>query len=1083
MRTLLFKSREELLVALNAGLLPDSTLKRAADWWSDENGLFIAPSQPLERAELAPLLELGTLESDRSVPEGARRAGSWAEILTPIWVGEPDEVSGSVLFTLGNKERLIELMAELLRLGCDEQAVVQTRQGPLLKARHPPYFTLSGALRRGSGLKAFVPTGGEGGVWLEYGYFHPLVRLLKAAPNSLLIAHGDGGLRQVADDGWRELYQLLDLELGGEHQRFEPAVLTRRLRVKLELKRCAARRRPRLWVFDDDPLGELERLARSLPEQAFFALEFAAGSIGERQALLLRARPGHAEPQLSLRARGFCPHPLLPNLFLPDDRALEPPLRRDRLQSVLDVGADRISWLEPTSGTDFDVLTLELGAFHPLEDWVDYVVDGAREELRAWLGRASFSFQPILRADPEPGPALRQRRAREPREHDEPTEPEATPAKPRLKTHRKKAVPAGAAPAVAPAPRRSPLEQRAVELESEFIARCVEEHENELGELNAELRDMYLSLGRTADASLLFARALWQAGEDDEQSLSSAFAEVAAKGKPAEDVLRGLLARKHRSPDDTRAIAALGIWLGHSADLGALATELGAFMNRHGADLDVRTRWLAELALSSISGGDSLRLGRARDAIFGDLRGGLSPERDLPSFLGSFAMGAGDAELAARMKTELEEFYQYVEKTPRQRASVEAPEALTRAYQRLCFAYGFARLGEQQRAAALIASADQALDKKDPIHRFLNDAYAARARQAGAGVPLTAALPAEIVSALNQLPKFARYKVDRLREASGLLEPVERLDAVRGFQSGEVDPRGAALAALRGLPDPVELGQQLGSIVAAACGKKTPIEERARILDGSMDFLVQLPVSSASGLLEEIAGALDEVEPGYRALLLEEALMNAGLLGLDTLVHDLLERLKSVLGELEAGQALGLGRVLEGTLGTLRRVGLRHEARELLDAVAALDTGDEHGNLLMRMSVAGGLAYLGEAPAALGIVDEAFAVLAAGPPMPRRLEITKSAVSALGSVEADLRLPLFRKLAAQLPLITDSFSTNSHFCLSVVDFVESLVLGYAGTDLGHDSPGRRWLDDDEAAVRGRIHGDLRRGRGGAQSKP
>ena len=63
-------------------------------------------------------------------------------------------------------------------------------------------------------------------------------------------------------------------------------------------------------------------------------------------------------------------------------------------------------------------------------------------------------------------------------------------------------------------------------------------------------------------------------------------------------------------------------------------------------------------------------------------------------------------------------------------------------------------------------------------------------------------------------------------------------------------------------------------------------------------------------------------------------------------------------------------------------------------------------------------------------------------------------------------------LTDQLPLVTDSFNTNSHYCLSVVHFVESLVRGHAADDLVLGELGRRWLDEDEYLVRRRIHRDL-----------
>ena len=63
-------------------------------------------------------------------------------------------------------------------------------------------------------------------------------------------------------------------------------------------------------------------------------------------------------------------------------------------------------------------------------------------------------------------------------------------------------------------------------------------------------------------------------------------------------------------------------------------------------------------------------------------------------------------------------------------------------------------------------------------------------------------------------------------------------------------------------------------------------------------------------------------------------------------------------------------------------------------------------------------------------------------------------------------------LSGQLRDITDSFGTNSHYCLSVLHFVESLVLGIASDDLALGEAGRRFVEDDEHLIRRRLHRDL-----------
>ena len=89
-----------------------------------------------------------------------------------------------------------------------------------------------------------------------------------------------------------------------------------------------------------------------------------------------------------------------------------------------------------------------------------------------------------------------------------------------------------------------------------------------------------------------------------------------------------------------------------------------------------------------------------------------------------------------------------------------------------------------------------------------------------------------------------------------------------------------------------------------------------------------------------------------------------------------------------------------------------------------------------------------------------------------RLEITRAMSGTASHLSLEQAVAELRELAGQLPMITDSFNTNSHFSLSVIQFMESLILGYASEQLALGQLGRRWLDEDEYLVRRRSHRDL-----------
>ena len=92
--------------------------------------------------------------------------------------------------------------------------------------------------------------------------------------------------------------------------------------------------------------------------------------------------------------------------------------------------------------------------------------------------------------------------------------------------------------------------------------------------------------------------------------------------------------------------------------------------------------------------------------------------------------------------------------------------------------------------------------------------------------------------------------------------------------------------------------------------------------------------------------------------------------------------------------------------------------------------------------------------------------------MPQRLRLTRAAARALGHAPTEIALPGLLKLSAQLPWLTDNFNTNSHFCLSLVEFADALVLGHVGDDLTLNEVTRRFLEEDEYLVRRRVHRDV-----------
>lgn len=202
--------------------------------------------------------------------------------------------------------------------------------------------------------------------------------------------------------------------------------------------------------------------------------------------------------------------------------------------------------------------------------------------------------------------------------------------------------------------------------------------------------------------------------------------------------------------------------------------------------------------------------------------------------------------------------------------------------------------------------------------------------------------------------------------------------------------------------------------------------------------------------------------------------MLAGHFGEERLARKIFEVLEPLMAGMSPDHAAVIAPLVGGMLRTLRRVGLKDEASRLLVAVQGAAKGKSTPHLIARLHAAAGLSYLGELERTKGVFEEALAALAGDMPTPERLSLTRATARSLGAAPIAYAVAGLDALQNKLTIVTDSFNTNTHVCLSVVDFMEALVLGYASEDLAIGQSARRWLDDDEYLVRRRIHRDLSR---------
>jgi hypothetical protein len=225
-----------------------------------------------------------------------------------------------------------------------------------------------------------------------------------------------------------------------------------------------------------------------------------------------------------------------------------------------------------------------------------------------------------------------------------------------------------------------------------------------------------------------------------------------------------------------------------------------------------------------------------------------------------------------------------------------------------------------------------------------------------------------------------------------------------------------------------------------------------------------------------------------QAAFLEKALFVAGHFGRVESIHPLVTRFQRML---QGQQGPQVYQVLED-LATqafkgLRKLGMRDEIDQILrqmaelvlkgrDAKAIDFKKEEQGPAALRalLQVAQGWYFFGRDSQAEPILQTARSVLMSNDLQARdQTQLAKAYALAVGQAPVEVAQKRLEEIFRQLKGIKDTYTTSTHFSVSQLDVVESVVLAVVSDDFTMGTQARRWLDDDEFLVRRRIHRDLR----------
>ena len=1069
-----------LELVLASGLVPRAAQAKPIFVGRDAEGaLVIDPRGSLSEAAWRSLRAHGAIQ--RSSLEATTQRACWAAALPPSRA--PIGELGVVLFELPDHAGLLPLASELLRLGCDRMQWAASADGVLLRAERPPYYSVE---RLGQGaLRVFVPrAAGDESVWIALAHRHPLLDRVAAREGRVLLVGADGEWRAMPAPVWQDALALFDIVVDAEPVELAPLPSVPRVRVPLRLGHGLRAAAPTLWVIREDAIERLSRLVSDAPETLVDSLSFAL--VGPRDAPLavLVARPGR-EVTLSIEAEAYAPLAALPELCAPIGATVEPPLRPAHLRALLlgDRGPDTRVWLAPLPERRFRVEHLAERALAPLADFAEHFAHAVAPQLEAWARAVTFTFDAFEVTDGEWSPAPRAEPARaEPspkRRARTGAGGAVTTAAPASVSPQRVTVPgelvrasAGAAAPVASVSAPDALEQELASLEQELA----DDDGSPRTEAWLRMGALAAELGRSRDAGLAFARAAWDAPHREPVLRAWSARAMQAAGVEEIDALLSRVIARAAEGDARDAAAACALAAVDEACARRVrmrAPQLASLLEAHEGALDVRTGWLASLGLSRACD-DALGLARARDRALSRVRAGLSVELDVPAFL-RFAIqdgGAAASEAARRASLEIDALEDRITHAKRKRSALEAPEALTHAYVALEAAFAHARLGAVERAEALRDRAIGVLDARDPVHAHLGRAYAARIEQARQGRPTSTPLPASLVAEREALERFARYKIDRLRESSLVLEPHAKPDPIGEFARDQRDPRAELSALIAPDATPTAIEQVLDAWLASA----SSVEQRARALAGLVGLMPRLPESVVVPRLARMLDELGELPLGPRASLLDHAIAVAVHFDREPLAERAAQLLAEPIAALGPEGAAEVASAIGAGLAVLAACGPEQRARaiEVLASLAARASRDDVPSLLSRARLAGELAAMGDLEGAPPLLAAARTRLRdASLPMPERLALTRAIAAASGQLPEAHAAPAIQQLAEQLPRITDSYNTNSHFCLSLIELADALFLAHASEARSPSGRARRAMEREAEHVRRVVSRDMR----------
>lgn len=335
-----------------------------------------------------------------------------ASALAPLVGLQPDPKATAkanhAIFWTASSSFLETLVTDSLTLGNDRiQFATITHEGSnavLVRIEQPSFYLLQRTLE--DHPEADVYYAAAEGIYVSWGQRHPLEDLWlqpdRGEEQEEWLFFHDCSYRAVTPPIWQDAYQLTDLvfQFKTENVWLRDDTPPERFEVSLSMHQTASTvRDAEMWMLDADGRSRLEDMLQILDEEDLRPFQLSAQRHEGIEFVFVRERrTGKASRHLDLGGRAFASYQGLPNLLLPTDVELLPPLRRDLYRKLFDLEPGTLTILVPDGEKDYLTLRISEKSFQAVESLVDYVIAGARVAIEHKIEESVFKFDQYAKA-------------------------------------------------------------------------------------------------------------------------------------------------------------------------------------------------------------------------------------------------------------------------------------------------------------------------------------------------------------------------------------------------------------------------------------------------------------------------------------------------------------------------------------------------------------------------------------------------------------------------------------------------------------------------------------------------------------